>query len=118
MLETSSKDYYAYGGPQQAHDLLGDYFWESFHKVRLHKKLNARLLFHSSLKWWAEKLNKLPHTQVKTTKKDFEEITETIICGQKVAIIIYTEKPYGLLIDEPHAAESYKKFFHLLWNSK
>ena len=38
MLETDSKEYFAYGGPQKANELLGNFFWESFHKKRIEKK--------------------------------------------------------------------------------
>lgn len=115
MLDTNSKEYFAYGGPQKAHELLGDFFWEAFHKKRIEKKIKAKLIFHSSLQWWAKKLNKFPLTVVRTTPKDFEELTETIICGKRVAIIIYLDQPFGFLIEEPLAANSYKKFFKLIW---
>ena len=116
MIDTTSKEYVAYGGPQKAHDLLGDFFWENFHKRRIKKKIKAKLLFHHSLKWWATSLNKkFKLTIVKTTKRNFEELTETIICGHRVAIIVYLDKPFGFLIEEPTASSSYRKFFNLIW---
>lgn len=116
MIETDSKEYFSYGGPQKAHDLLGNFFWENFHKRRVEKKIKAQLLFHSSLGWWADELNQMfKLTAVRTTHKNFEELTETIICGKRVAIIIYLDKPFGFLIEETLAAKSYKRFFGLLW---
>lgn len=115
MLETESKEYFAYGGPQKANDLLGTYFWEGFHKKRVKKKIKANLIFHASLEWWAKELNKLSLTTIKITEKNFEELTETIICGKKVAIIIYLDNPFGFLIEEETAARSYIKFFEILW---
>jgi len=115
MLDTHSKEYYAYGGPLRAHELFGDFFWDSFHRQRIHKKIKAQLLFHAKLRWWANQLNKRSLTTVKTTSKDFEELTETIICGNRVAIIIYLDKPFGFLIEEPQTAKSYRKFFELIW---
>lgn len=118
MIDTHAKEYYAYGGPQKAHDLLGDFFWENFHRKRVKKKIQAKLLFHSSLQWWANTLNrKFRFTKVRTTTTEFEELTETIICGNRVAIIIYLEKPFGFLIEEPRAAASYKRFFVLMWKT-
>ena len=116
MIDTDVKDYYAYGGPQKADDLLGHFFWENFHAKRVKKQIKAQLLFHSSLKWWADEMNKkFKFTTVRITKKEFEELTETIICGNRVAIIIYLDKPFGFLIEEELAAKSYRKFFALLW---
>lgn len=117
MLETNSKEYVSYGGPLKSNELLGEYFWENFHKKRTSKNIKARLLFHSSLKKWAKVLRKLSETKIKFTDSDFEEITETVICGGRVCIIVYLEKPYGFLIDDTIAARSYKKFFELLWKS-
>src|SRR3989344_1812727 len=49
MLDSNSKEYLAYGGPQKAHELLEDFFWESFHRKRISKKIKAKLIFHPSL---------------------------------------------------------------------
>lgn len=115
MLETKARYYISYGGPQKAHNLFGDFFWEAFHKKRIRKKIKADLLFHSSLKWWSRQLNKYKLTTVKTTRRGFEELTETVICGDRVAIIMYLDKPFGFLIEEEAAARSYRKFFEILW---
>ena len=116
MLDTDAKEYVSYGGPQKSHDLLGNFFWENFQIRRIKKKIKAKLLFHQSLKWWADELNKKYQlTAVKTTQRNFEELTETIICGKRVAIIIYLDKPFGFLVEEPLAAASYRQFFELLW---
>lgn len=115
MLETDTKEYFSYGGPQKSNDLLGEYFWASFHNKRIKKKINGKLLFHSSLKTWGNKLNKKALTNVRYTDKNFEELTETVICRNRVGIIIWLDKPYGFLIEEEIAARSYKKFFDLLW---
>ncbi|MDP3733916.1 MAG: hypothetical protein Q8R37_01690, partial [Nanoarchaeota archaeon] len=116
MLDTDAKEYFSYGGPQKSHDLLGNFFWENFQRRRIKNKIKAKLLFHHSLRWWADELNKkYKLTTVKTTQRNFEELSETIICGKRVAIIIYLDKPFGFLIEEPLAANSYKKFFELLW---
>ena len=118
MLETKSREYLAYGGPQKAHDLLGDYTWANFHKKRIKNRISAKLIFNDSLRWWGNELKKNKLTEVKYTKKEFEQLTETIIYGNKVAILVYTEKPYGFLIEDQLVSESYKKFFSILWWNK
>jgi len=61
--------------------------------------------------WW------LSLTQVRFTEKDFEELTETIICGNRVGIIIWLDNPFGFLIEDGLAARSYRKFFEILWKT-
>ncbi|NQZ85283.1 MAG: hypothetical protein HRU03_06195 [Nanoarchaeales archaeon] len=116
MIQKENSTYYAYGGPKKAEELLTDYFWDGFHKRRVSNNISAKLIFHTSLKDWKKKLNKIELTQVKLTNKNFEAITETIICDNKVAIIIYLDTPFGFLIDEEKAANSYMEFFKILWN--
>jgi len=115
ILETDSKNYCSYGGSRKANEILGDFFWDIFHKKRIEKGISAKLLFHSSLIRWADHLNKYKLTKIKTTEKNFEELTETVICGGRVGIIIWLDKPFGVLIEESAAANSYKRFFELMW---
>lgn len=117
IISSKSEEYASYGGTKKAGDVLGDFFWDNFHIKRIENKISSRLLFQTSLKSWVSKLNKLKLTKVKLLEKDFEEITETIICGKRVGIIVYSDKPFGFLIEEEKVAKSYKKFFELLWKS-
>jgi sugar-specific transcriptional regulator TrmB len=119
LIDTHSTEFLAYGGAQKSDEVMGTYFWDMFQKRKIKNKIKSRLLFHLSLKWWADKVNKnFPQVSVKYTDEGFEELTETFICGNRVGIIIWLDKPFGFLIDEELAARSYKKFFKLLWNRK
>src|SRR3989344_1610243 len=117
MLDTDAKEYYAYGGHIISNDMFGQYFWKPFHTKRINKGIKSKLIFHQSLREWGEGMNKRKLTKVKYTKKGFEEFTETVICGDKVGIIIYLDTPIGFLIKEKLAAKSYKKFWDILWES-
>ena len=117
ILDTQSKDYYSYGGPKKANELLGDYFWEGFHNHRISKGIKGELLFHPLLRYWGKELCKKKLTQVRYTPEKFEELTETIICGNRIGIIIWLDKPYGFLIEDKTVASSYKRFFEVLWKA-
>lgn len=117
ILETGDKEFLTYGAPEKSLDLLGSFFWTGFHKKRIKKGIKARMIFHESLKERAKELNKLRSTEIRLTEKGFEELTETVICGDKVAILIYLDRPIGVLIEERLAANSYKKFFEPLWEN-
>ena len=108
---------YDYGGSKIAHELMGEIFWEIFHSRRIQKKKPVQFIFYTSLKSQGEKIKQMKYSDVKYTKKESEELTETVISGNKVAILIYTEEPYGFLIESKTAVESYKKFFDVLWKS-
>jgi len=117
LLETKEKQYASYGGSLKSNELLGEHFWESFHNRRISKGIAARLIFHTSLKAWGSHLSKKKKTSVRLTSQEMEGLTETIICGNRVGILLWTEKPHGLLIEDKEVADSYRKFFEVLWNS-
>lgn len=51
------------------------------------------------------------------TSAGFEPLTETIIRNNRVGIIVWTDKPIGFLMENAQAAESYDKFFEMLWQA-
>ncbi len=115
LLEDSKGEHNTFGSTKESL-ILGESFWIMYHKKRAEKKIKARLLFNESLQFWkAEK--KYPLSTVKYTKAGFEPLTETIIRNTCVGIIIWTEKPLGVLIKNKVAAESYTKFFEVLWKN-
>ena len=115
LLEAEGKEHHTFGSSKNSL-IMGDTFWHNYHKKRSSKGIKAKLLFNESLKNWVEQ-NKYPKTEYKFTKTGFEPLTETIIRGNKVGIIIWLEKPMGILIENEIAAKSYDKFWKMLWNS-
>ncbi len=115
LLEASGKEHHTFGSSKNSL-MMGEIFWHNYHKKRSAKGIKAKLLFNESLKNWVQK-NKYPKTEYKFTKVGFEPLTETIIRGEKIGIILWIEKPLGILINNKVAAESYDQFWKALWNS-
>ncbi|MCK4319910.1 hypothetical protein KAW38_05070 [Candidatus Micrarchaeota archaeon] len=115
LVQDSPEEYDSYGGSKPQQERLGDYFWRHLHNRRIKNKTKARIIFQPSLRYWGKELDKKPLTKVRYTKKEIEPLQETVIGGNKVAIIVYTEKPYGFLIEDSIPANSYRKFFDMLW---
>ncbi|MBI4162572.1 MAG: hypothetical protein HY513_02720 [Candidatus Aenigmarchaeota archaeon] len=93
---------------------MGEEWWKSYHRKRAAKGIDASLIFNESLRSWSAE-TKYNKTEVRYTKQGFEPLTETIIRNDKVGIIIWSEKPFGILIHNKLVADSYEKFFQLLW---
>lgn len=89
--------------------------WTSLHTRRIAHKLPARQIFDETIRKFGQELNKRPLSQVRFLPQQFEQLTETIIVGNKVGIIVFTENPYGFLIEDKIVAESYRKQFELMW---
>ncbi len=115
IIDTESQELLSYGAPGKSHNLLGDPFWKAHHRKRDARHIKSRHIFNLSLKWRGDEMNKAPNVEVRYTEKEFEGMTETAICGDRVAIVIYLDKPVGFLIEEALVADSYRQFFKYLW---
>jgi HTH-type transcriptional regulator, sugar sensing transcriptional regulator len=115
LLEAGGKQHHTFGSSIKSL-MMGDAWWEHYHKKRAKKKIHAQLLFNKSLKEWkAEK--RYPKSEVRYTKTGFEPLTETIIRNDKVGILLWTDKPTGILMHNKELAYSYEKYFQILWKT-
>lgn len=115
LLEAGGKEHHTFGSSVKSL-MMGDAWWVNYHKKRAAKQIKAKLIFNESLKEWCD-VNKYPKAEYKFTKTGFEPLTETIIRNDKIGIIIWTDKPMGILMHNKEAAESYDKFFKMMWNA-
>lgn len=116
LLNSGGKEYNTFGGGKRVtFDIMGETWWKSLHTKRISKKIPARQVFDETIRDFGKELNKRPLSKVKFLSQEFEQLTETVIIGDYVAIVIFTENPYGLLIKDKTAVQGYKKNFELLW---
>lgn len=113
LLEAEGKEHHTFGSAKQSL-MMGDTFWLNYHKKRAQKGIKAKLIFNESLREWCQD-NQYLKAEYKFTNEGFEPLTETIIRGDKIGIIIWTEVPLGTIIHNKTAAQSYDNFFETLW---
>jgi sugar-specific transcriptional regulator TrmB len=115
LLEAGGSEHHTFGSTSESL-MLGESWWVRYHKRRAEKGIKAKLMFNESLRLWKAEI-RYGKCEVKYTKAGFEPLTETIIRNDMVGIIIWTEKPIGILIHNKVAADSYDKFFNVMWNT-
>lgn len=116
MLNSGGSEYNTFGGGKHVtYEAMGEEWWLKLHSKRIAKKLPARQVFDETIRDFGERLNKMPLSKVRFLPQNFEQLTETVISGEYVAIIIFAENPYGLLIRDTLVVEGYRKNFELLW---
>lgn len=116
LLNSGGKEYNTYGGGKRVtYDVMGENWWKALHTKRIAKNIPARQVFDETIREFGEELNKRPLSKIKFLSQEFEQLTETMIIGDYVAIVIFTENPYGILIKDKIIADSYRKNFELLW---
>jgi sugar-specific transcriptional regulator TrmB len=74
------------------------------------KKIKERILAKENVK-----IKTTKNSRVKYLPKEFQMPTITTIYGDKVAIAIFTEPFYTILIRSKDLTKSYKSFFEILW---
>lgn len=115
LLDAGGNEHHTIGSAKESL-MLGDEWWVSYHKKRAEKGITAKLIFNESLQFWKAE-GKYPNSEIRYTKAGFEPLTETIIRNDKIGILIWTEKPLGILIHNKAAALSYDQFFNVLWET-
>ena len=114
LLDAGEKEHHTIGSPIESATIMGDAFWADYHKKRARRGIFAKLIFNESLRDWTKKVP-YPKDEIKFLESGFEPLTETIIRNNNVGIILWIEKPIGILIENSALAASYEKYFQLLW---
>ena len=109
------KERVVYGIPNNAIELMGDFFNE-YHKRRAKRKLKLRHLFNYDAKDRIKKTNKLPYTKSRYLPKELNQPVSTSVCGSIVALTVYKGKTITtLIIDNKVIADTYRTYFEFLW---
>jgi sugar-specific transcriptional regulator TrmB len=107
-------DYLVFGTPIESDIVVGEYYWQNLHQKQKEHRIKAKMIFHRSLRKWAKMI---PHNiiELRFFDEEFEPLTETTIYGNKVAFVVWTDKPVVTIIDNEHVAASYRQIFEKLW---
>ncbi len=117
MINSNGKEYNTFGGGPITSEVMGLTWWLNLHKRRVANKLPSRQVFDESVKEAGKDIAKNKLTEIRYVDKEFAQFQETIIVGDNVAIAVFSENPYAFMIKDRHIAESYRKYFELLWKS-
>lgn len=115
LINEKAPEYASFGGGKQCSDRMGLSWWINLHTRRVEKKLPSRQVFDESVRKIGTDILSKKFTSVRFLPGEFASFQETVIVGNLVAITVFTEKPYSFLLRDETVAESYKKYFEVLW---
>ncbi len=115
LLEAGGKEHLTIGSSEKSL-MMTTPWWESYHRKRMRKGIKAKIVFNESLRSWKAE-GRYGMVKLRYTDEGFEPLTETIIRNDKVGIIIWSDKPLGMIIHQQEAADSYKAYFEKVWDS-
>ncbi len=108
----TGKEILIFGASPIANEILKFYFkW--FDKRRVEKKIKVKIIFDSSIR---NKLQKIPLSEIRFLPKEYSTPAATNIYADKISIILWSkENPLAIIIKQKEIADSYRKFFNLMW---
>jgi len=106
------KEYLVIGSSGKFREILGPYFY-LFQKRRKEAGKATKLIISERARG-TDAHTKTPG-EIKFLPKQYESPISTLIYGNKVAIIVWTEEPIGFLIESKEASKSFRKYFNLMW---
>jgi sugar-specific transcriptional regulator TrmB len=85
------------------------YYFSKYDSERKNKKIKVKAIFTKRVDY------EIPLSEIKYLPKEFDSPSATNIYGNKVAIILWTEEPFAILINQKEIADAYRNYFELMW---
>ncbi len=105
---------YSFGIPHNVADRMKT-FLNIYHERRIQKGMQQFHLYNENARERIAYLNTRPHTKASFLPKEYDSPATTNVYADKVSFFIWGPEPFGVMIKEPRMAESYKRYFKLLW---
>ncbi len=106
QLETA-QEILVLGASPQAQEII-KYYFHKYDEIRKKKGITMRMIFNHKPPF------KIPHAMLRYLP--METKTAINIYGHKVAILHWSERPFGILITHREIAESFRSYFEILWS--
>lgn len=105
------KELLIFGESNLAKDRL-KYYIPKYNKKRQEKKIKVKILFDESQRG---KIGEMPLAEIRYLRAHIS-LSSTNVYGDKVAIILWSDNPLGILIKQKEIADSYRNYFKMLWD--
>ena len=107
---------YVYGIPKIAPEMLKIKIMQ-FHKERIKHKIPMCHIYNYDAMDRIKFLNDMEFTKAKYVSESFDSQVSTNICGDEVVLALWTKPVMIIRIKNKLIADSYKKYFSILWKS-
>ena len=114
LLKEKSKEWLIFGTTGKTAEMLSFYL-PQFHRKRVERKIKFKAIYSEDSIKRAREIKKIRLTEVRILPKEYMTPTHISIVGDKVGIILWSEEPLGILIENKEIANSFRAYFELLW---
>ena len=116
LINEKGAEFNSFGDSPEIAEKMTYEWWANMHAKRVENGLKCRQLFderHDREKISPTLKRKL--TKIKYLPKEFAQLQVTVMVGNLVAITVFGENPYALLIRDGELANGYRRYFEVLW---
>ena len=106
------KENWVFGSHGRFREILGPFF-EQYQRRKKSLKIHTKLLLSERLR--KSDIVKLTPGETRYLRKDYDSPVSTIVYGEKVATIIWSEEPIGLIIKGNEVSSSFRNYFKIMW---
>ncbi|MFT4250396.1 MAG: TrmB family transcriptional regulator [Candidatus Woesearchaeota archaeon] len=113
MLE-EKKDILAFGIPKELPEKLGS-FLATFHRKRIANKQRILHIYNENATERITFLKELEYSDAKYLPSEYTVPAATLVYGNKTSFWIFSKQPFCVVITSEEMAQTYTKYFNLLW---
>lgn len=106
------EDYIVFGEEGKFQEVLPVYIKQLLRDIMLKDKLKERLLSKESMR---DKILVTKNSEIKYLPDQYFSPVMTVVYKDKVAIFIWTEPYYAILIKNKDMSQGYRNYFEILW---
>lgn len=106
----TGKDNYVFGSEGQFSTRMPDFAYQ-FERMKKEKGFKTKLLTRKG----RDRIGVKRYSEHRYLPNIAESTAVTNIYGDKIAIVIWTDEPEGIIIENPAAARAYKSYFDFMW---
>jgi HTH-type transcriptional regulator, sugar sensing transcriptional regulator len=110
------KEILVFGVPKEAPELLGDFYLQRFHRTRIEKKIEERVIYCSDAMERVSKLQKIKMLKYRILPPQFNSPMSINICGDEVFFAVYSRDPCLIIsIHGKDIADIFRQYFEVMW---
>ena len=108
-----AKESWAIGITNESVKVLGETYWKNYNLKKKVTKTKEQLLWNSDFVNTVIASN--PRSKHRILPKELDQVTETLIYDNKVAIMVFSAEPIVILIENNEIFNTFRKHFDFLW---
>ena len=110
-----AKESWCIGITNESVKILSDTYWKNYNQKKKETKTREWLLWNSDYVDTSIGISKNPKSHSKRLPKQLNQVTETVMWDNKVAIFVYSSQPIVIVIENKEIFNMHKAHFDFLW---